>query len=85
MVKIDYVPIEEAKALRRTKRKSPVVEEYEALLLNLPAGKAGMINATKEKEKPLTIRNRLIRVGKSLNVDDLIVKRAGEVVTFWRE
>jgi len=85
MVKIDYVPIEEAKALRRVKKRSPVVEEYEALLLNLPAGKAGMIDAKKEKEKPLTIRNRLIRVGKSLNMDDLNVKRAGDVVTFWRE
>jgi len=85
MVKIDYVPIEEAKALRRSKKKSPVVEEYESLLLNLPAGKAGMIDAKKEKEKPLTIRNRLIRVGKSLNMTDLQVKRAGDIVSFWRE
>jgi len=85
MVKIDYVPIEQAKALRRSKRKSPVVEEYESFLLNLPAGKAGMIDAKKEKERPLTIRNRLIRVGKSLRMDDLNVKRAGDTVTFWRE
>jgi len=53
--------------------------------LNLPAGKAGMIDAKKEKEKPLTIRNRLVRVGKSLNMTDLQVKRAGDIVSFWRE
>ena len=85
MASIEYTSIEEAKALRRSKKKSPVVEEYEAFLLNLPEGKAGMIDGQKEKEKPLTIRNRLIRVGKSLNMDDLNVKRAGDVVTFWRE
>ena len=85
MVKIDYVPIEEAKALRRSKKKSAVIEEYESLLLNLPTGKAGMIDSKKEKEKSLTIRNRLLRVGKTLNMDDLNVKRAGDIVTFWRE
>lgn len=85
MVKIEYIPIEEAKAFRRSKKKSPVVEEYESLLLNLPEGQAGMLDAKKEKEKPLTIRNRLIRVGKSLSVADLQVKRTGDIVSFWRE
>jgi len=85
MISIEYTTIEEAKALRRSKKKSPIIEEYESLLLNLPEGKAGKIDASKAKEKPLTIRNRLIRVGKSLNMTDLQVKRAGDIVTFWRE
>lgn len=85
MVKIDYVPIEEAKALRRSKKKSPLVEEYESLLLNLPEGKAGRIDAKKEKEKAQTIKNRLVRVGKSLNMTDLRVRRVGDIVSFWRQ
>ena len=85
MVNIEYTTIEEAKALRRSKKKSPIVEEYESLLLNLPEGQAGMLDAKKEKEKPLTMRNRLIRVGKSLSVADLQVKRTGDIVSFWRE
>ena len=85
MVKIDYVSIDEVKSLKRKVRKSPIVEEYESLLMNLPEGKAGMIDAKKEKEKPQTIKNRLIRIGKSVNMTDLKVKRVGDVVSFWRE
>jgi hypothetical protein len=85
MVKVDYVPIEEAKSLKRSVKKSPIVEEYESLLLNLPEGKAGKIGAKKEKEKPQTIKNRLIRIGKSLNMTDLKVRRVGDIVSFWRE
>ena len=85
MVKVDYVPIEEAKSLKRSKKKSPIVEEYESLLLNLPEGKAGKIDAKKEKEKAQTIKNRLIRIGRSLNMSDLKVRRVGDIVSFWRE
>ena len=85
MVKVDYVPIEEAKSLKRSVKKSPIVEEYESLLMNLPEGKAGRIDAKKEKEKPQTIKNRLIRIGESLNMTDLKVRRVGSIVSFWRE
>ena len=85
MVKVGYVSIEEAKTLKRSMKKSPIVEEYESLLLNLPTGQAGQIDASKEKDKANTIKNRLVRVGQSLNMTDLTVKRVGDVVSFWRE
>jgi len=85
MIKIEYTTIEEAKALKRSKKKSPVVEEYESLLLNLPEGKAGMIDSQRAKEKAQTVKNRLVRVGKSLNMTDLQVRRTGNIVSFWRE
>ena len=85
MVKVDYVPISEVKSLKRSVKKSPIVEEYESLLMNLPEGQAGRIDAKKEKGKPQTIKNRLIRIGKTLNMTDLKVRRVGDVVSFWRE
>jgi len=85
MVEVDYTTIEEAKSLRRSMTKRPIVQEYESLLLNLPEGKAGKIDAKKEKEKPQTVKNRLVRVGKYLSMTDLKVRRVGDIVSFWRE
>ena len=84
-VQVDYTTIDEAKALRRSMTKRPIVQAYESALLDLPEGKAGKIDAKKEKEKPQTVRNRLVRVGKSLSMSDLKVRRVGDVVSFWRE
>ena len=84
-VQVDYTTIDEARALRRRIPKRPVVQEYESLLLSLPEGQAGMIDAKKGKERAQTIKNRLVRVGKGLNVTDLKVRRTGDVVSFWRE
>ena len=85
MTTVDYTTIEEAKALRRSMTKRPIVQEYESLLLNLPEGTAGQIDSRNEKEKPQTVKNRLVRVGKSLNMTDLKVRRTGDIVSFWRE
>jgi len=84
-VQVDYTTIEEAKAVRRSLTKRPLVQEYESLLLSLPEGKAGMIDAKKGKERAQTIKNRLVRVGKGLNITDLKVRRVGDIVSFWRE
>ena len=84
-VQVDYTTIDEARSLRRRMAKRPIVQEYESLLLNLPEGKAGKIDAKKEKEKPQTIKNRLARVGKGLNMDELRIRRTGDIVSFWRE
>ena len=84
-VQVDYTTIDEARSLRRRMAKRPIVQEYESLLLNLPEGKAGQVDARKEGEKAQTIKNRLVRVGKGLNVTDLQVRRVGDIVSFWRE
>ncbi len=41
MVKVEYVPVSEPKALRRKMKKSPIVEEYESILKDLPEGQGG--------------------------------------------
>ncbi len=85
MVKVEYVPVSELKALKRKMKKSLIVEEYESILKDLPEGQGGKIDAKKEKEKPATIKNRIMRIAKSLNMTDLKVKRTGDVISFWRE
>ena len=85
MVQISYVPIDEAKSLKRSVKKNPIVEEYESILKNLPEGQAAQVDAKNEKEKPQTIKNRLLRIGKTLYMTDLKVKRVGDIVSFWRE
>ena len=80
---VEFIPVEEAKSYRRAMKKSKVVEHYESMLQKLPAGQAGKIVA--KEEKPNTVKNRLIRVGKLIGMTDLKVKRTGDTVTFWRE
>lgn len=83
MDKLEYVPVAEAKSAKRAIKKSKVVEEVETMLKKLPLGQAGKIVA--KTEKPQTIKNRVLRVGKSLQMKNLIVKRTGETIYFWNE
>ena len=65
-----------------------MVAEYESILKKLPTGQAGEISAKEEKEKPLTIKNRIKRAGKSLGMTDLKVRSVGETgdtIQYWRE
>ncbi|MFC1955789.1 hypothetical protein ACFLWZ_04585 [Chloroflexota bacterium] len=84
-VNYKYVPIEKVKALKRTMKKSPVMEEYERILRELPQGQACQIDAKEEQEKPATIKNRILKISKSLNMTDLKVKKTGDVISFWRQ
>jgi hypothetical protein len=83
MDKLEYIPVAEAKSARKVMKKSKVVEEVETMLKKLPAGQAGKIVAN--SERPQTIKNRIIRVGKSMEMKHLTVKRAGETIYFWNE
>ena len=85
MVKVKSISIEQAKSLKRTMKPSPVVEEYTQILRDLPAGEAREIDARTEKEKANTIKNRILRVKKTLKMDDLQVRRVNDRVVFWRE
>ena len=85
MVKVKNISIEEAKSLKRTVKPSAIVQEYTQILLDLKEGEAKEIDAKVEKEKPANIKNRILRLKKSLNMAGLQVKRVGDKVVFWRE
>lgn len=86
MVKsLEKITIAEAKATRREVKKKPIIQEYEQILKDLKPGDAMRVNATEEGEKAQTIKNRIIRLGKSLGMDNLKVQRRGDKIAFWLE
>ena len=85
MVKVNKISIEEAKSIKRTVKPSAIVQQYTQILKELAHGEAGEIDAKSEKEKPQTIKNRIVRLGKSLNMTELQVKRVGDKIFFWLE
>lgn len=85
MVKVKSISIEQAKSVKRNVKPSAVVQEYMEILQSLQPGEAKEIDAKTEKEKPASIKNRILRIKKSLNMTDLGVRRVGDKVMFWRE
>ena len=85
MVKVKSISIEQAKSTKRTVKPSAIVQDYTQILLDLQVGEAKEIDAKTEKEKPASIKNRILRLKKSLNMNDLQVRRVGDRVMFWRE
>ena len=45
----------------------------------------GEIDSKTEKEKPVTIKNRIIRIVKKQNMTDIKVRRVGDKIRFWKE
>lgn len=85
MVKVERISIEQAKSMKRKPKPTAVVQEYTQILTDLPVGEARRINAKTEKEKPATIKNRILRLKKSLNMTNLQIKRVGDEIVFWKE
>jgi hypothetical protein len=84
-MKLEFVTKEEAEKIRRTMPKSKTMEEYEGYLKQLPDGQVGKIIVDKKDAvKPQTIRNRLNRAGKNLELS-IQTKRVGSTVLFWKE
>ena len=83
MATVEYLTPEEADQFKRHMPKSAVLKEYEQYLRDLPDGKVGHVVA--KGEKPQTIKNRVVRAGKSLNITDLRIRRVGDNILFWRE
>ena len=83
MDEIELVPIDEALSAKRTMKKSKVVESIERTLKKLPAGQSGKIVA--KTEKPQTVKNRVVRVVKNLDMKNIIVKRVANTVYFYKE
>lgn len=83
-MKLDFITKEEAEKIRRTMPKSKTMEEYEGYLKQLPDGQVGKIEVTqKDNVKPQTVRNRLTRAGKNLELN-IETKRIANTVLFWK-
>ena len=63
--------------------KNKVVEKIEATLKRLPSGQSAKIVA--KTEKPQTVKNRVFRVAKNLDMKNVTVKRVGSTVYFYKE
>jgi len=83
-VKLEFITQQEAETIRRKMPKSKTLEEYEGYLKQLPDGQVGKIEITlKDGIKPQTVRVRLNRASKSLELN-IETKRVSNVVLFWR-
>jgi hypothetical protein len=82
-MKLEFITPQEAETIKRKMPKSKTMEEYEGYLKQLPDGQVGKIEVTpKDGIKPQTVRSRLNRASKSLNMD-VETKRVGNTVLFW--
>jgi hypothetical protein len=85
MVKVKHISIEQAKSMKRIIKPSAIVQEYTQILKELVPGEAREIDSKSEKEKPQTIKNRIVRVSKLLKMSEFQVKRVGDNIMFWLE
>ena len=84
-MKVEFITQQEAESIKRKMPKSKTMEEYEGYLRQLPEGQVGKIEVTqKDGVRPQTVRARLNRAGKSLELN-IQTKRVGNVILFWRE
>jgi hypothetical protein len=73
----------EAKIRTMPGRPGNFINEYVAYIQQLPKGQAGRLRGG-EQENPLTIRRRLAGAAQALRIN-LVIKRSGRDVYFWRE
>lgn len=83
-MKLEFITSQEADTIKRKMPKSKTMEEYEGYLKQLPDGQVGKIEVTqKDGIKPQTVRSRLVRASKSVELN-IETKRVGNTVLFWR-
>lgn len=83
-MKLEFITQEEAENIKRKMPKSKTMLEFEDYLKQLPDGQVGKIEVTqKDGIKPQTVRSRLVRASKNLNLD-IQTKRIANTVLFWR-
>lgn len=83
-MKLEFITQQEAESIKRKMPKSKTMEEYEGYLKQLPEGQVGKIEVTqKDGVKPQTVRSRLVRASKNLELN-IETKRIANTVLFWR-
>lgn len=84
-MKLEFITPQEAETIKRKMPKSKTMEEYEGYLKQLPDGQVGKIEvAQKDGIKPQTVRSRLIRASKNVELN-IQTKRVANTVLFWRD
>jgi len=77
------VSVQEAQIRTIPCRQGQFINEYAEYIQKLSSGQAGRLRAG-ESENPLTVRRRLVSAAKVLGIN-LIIKRSGNDLYFWRE
>ena len=83
MPEFTTVSVQEAMIRTIPGRQGQFINEYADYIQEVVSGEAGKLHAA-ENENPLTIRRRLISAAKALGIN-IIIKRSGNELYFWRE
>jgi hypothetical protein len=83
MPDFETVSVQEAKLRTIRGRQGKFMNEYVDYIQQLSQGQAGKLSSL-ENENPLTIRRRLVAAAQTLG-SNLIIKRSGDDLYFWRE
>jgi hypothetical protein len=83
MPEFTTVSVQEAMIRTIPGRQGKFINEYADYIQEVVSGEAGKLH-TAENENPLTIRRRLISAAKTLGIN-IIIKRSGNELYFWRE
>jgi hypothetical protein len=83
MPEFTTVSVTEAQMRTIPGRQGKFINEYADYIQQLPTGQAGRLRI-REQENPLTLRRRLGVAAQTLGIN-LIIKRSGTDVYFWRE
>jgi hypothetical protein len=83
MPEFTTVPVQEAQIRTIPGRQGRFINEYADYIQQLPQGQAGKLSI-REDEKHTAIRRRLATTAKAMNIN-LIIKRSGTDLYFWRE
>ena len=82
-MKIDFITQEQADTIKRKMPKTKMQIEYEGYLKQLVDGKVGKIEIAKDDVKPYTVRNRLMKASRNLEMK-IEIKRINNVILFWK-
>ena len=83
-MKLGFITPQEADTIKRHMPKSKTMEEYEGYLKQLPDGQVGKFEITqKDGIKPQTVKSRLVRASKNLELD-IQTKRVANTILFWK-
>jgi hypothetical protein len=83
MPEFTTISVKEAQLRTIPGRQGKFINEYAEYIQQLPAGQAGKLRIG-DAEKYPTIRRRLVSAAKALRIN-LIIKRSGNDLYFWRE
>jgi hypothetical protein len=83
MPEFTTVSVQEAQLRTVSGRQAKFINEYADYIQQLPQGQAGKLSIG-EGEKHTAIRRRLATTAKAMNIN-LIIKRSGNDLYFWRE